>query len=626
MATTTVLANNDPLDGVRIIAPQGMLGYGYDAAVFLEYCERRRPHAICCDSGSTDSGPQKLALGTTTCPREAYVRDLAPLVFAAVKYKIPVLIGSCGGSGTNAQVDLFAEIIRELSNEHGYCVRVAKIYSEFDKAVVKSNIESGKVSPCGPVPPLTVEDVDATTVVVGQMGAEPYIAALSAEEPVDIILGGRAYDPAPFAAVCLKHGIDAGIAWHMGKILECGGTCVEPKQSMIFATVRKDSFDLEPTNDHSRCSVTSVAAHTLYEKTRPDLLPGPGGELNLQHSTYEQLTPTVVRVRGAVFEPRKYQVKLEGAKVTGFRSIYIGGIREPGLIAQIDTVLERVEQYGRSMNPTFEGENCRIAFHIYGKNGVMGPLEPVTVPAHELCIVGEVLAPTQELAHSVCNTLRVATLHCPYPYQIATAGNLAGPLSPLESDIGAASEFSVYHLMDVDDPVAPFPIFHETIGTPGQGDSRWPTYVRQAKEKSAAAQVLDAALKEMRAQRPDPVARWQEAVERGDKTIKLRDVATVLRSKNSGPYELTFDVMLPNEEIFEAVRSSRTLTKDILARAYNVKPETVLACLFFQQARAFKFTIPRVYSNGSFGETDMHGCQQHIPLGDIEIPLPALSA
>lgn len=86
--------------------------------------------------------------------------------------------------------------------------------------------------------------------------------------------------------------------------------------------------------------------------------------------------------------------------------------------------------------------------------------------------------------------------------------------------------------MDVDDPVAPFPIFHETIGTPGQGDSRWPTYVRQAKEKSAAAQVLDAALKEMRAQRPDPVARWQEAVERGDKTIKLRDVATVLRSKN----------------------------------------------------------------------------------------------
>lgn len=225
---------------------------------------------------------------------------------------------------------------------------------------------------------------------------------------------------------------------------------------MIFATVRKDSFDLEPTNDHSRCSVTSVAAHTLYEKTRPDLLPGPGGELNLQHSTYEQLTPTVVRVRGAVFEPRKYQVKLEGAKVTGFRSIYIGGIREPGLIAQIDVsaasrlrladVFPFVFDFADSARargavraeyePDVRGRELphRVPYirqergaplWLYGilnRNAdhtaqVMGPLEPVTVPAHELCIVGEVLAPTQELAHSVCNTLRVATLHCPYPYQ-----------------------------------------------------------------------------------------------------------------------------------------------------------------------------------------------------------------
>jgi len=247
---------------------------------------------------------------------------------------------------------------------------VAKIYSEFDKDVVCESIAKGKIGPCGPVPPLTVADVEASTVVVGQMGAEPYVEALSAEEPVDIILGGRAYDPAPFAAVCLKRGINPGIAWHMGKILECGGMCIEPKQPLIFATIRKDSFDLEPTNEDSRCSVTSVAAHTLYEKTRPDLLPGPGGVLNLQHTTYEQLTDRIVRVRGAVFEQRPYQVKLEAAKVTGFRSIFIGGIREPGLIAQIDNILPLVESYARSMNPTFTGKNCRIAFHVYGKNGV----------------------------------------------------------------------------------------------------------------------------------------------------------------------------------------------------------------------------------------------------------------
>ncbi|KAI0945597.1 hypothetical protein AcW1_001782 [Taiwanofungus camphoratus] len=395
-----------------------MLGYGYSAAEFLEACETRRPHAIICDSGSTDSGPQKLALGLTTCPRESYVRDLGPMLLACAKFRIPVLIGSCGGSGTNAQVDLFADIVRELADEHGYHFRVAKIYSEFDKDLVRSGIEQGKVSPCGPVPPLSAADVEATTVIVGQMGAEPYIAALSADEPVDIILGGRAYDPAPYAALCMKHGIDPGIAWHMGKILECGGLCAEPKTPLMFATIRKDSFDLEPTSPKSRCTTISVAAHTLYEKTRPDLLPGPGGVLNLHSATYEQLSDRVVRVKGSVFEPRPYQVKLEGAKVTGYRSIFVGGIRDPVLIGQIDSVLPLVETYARLMNPKFEGDGCRIAFHTYGKNGVMGPLEPHRVPAHELCILGEVLAPTQKLAHSVCNALRVALLHAPYPFQV----------------------------------------------------------------------------------------------------------------------------------------------------------------------------------------------------------------
>jgi len=256
----------------------------------------------------------------------------------------------------------------------------------------------------------------------------------------------------------------------------------------------------------------------------------------------------------------------------------------------------------------------------------MGPLEPCKTPAHELCILGEVLAPTQALAHSVCNAARVALLHAPYPNQIATGGNFAGPLTPLETDTGEASEFSIYHLMDVDNPVTPFPIRYETIGIPGQeeGESRWPSYMRSSKaEPSASEKALTRVRREMT--KVDPVAKWRAAIERGDKTIKLRDAATVLRSKNSGPYELTFDVILPNDEIFNAVKNSDTLTKEVLIRAYGVEPEKVLACLFFQQARAFKFTIARVHSNGGFGETDMHGCQQHIPLGDIDIPLgPAL--
>ena len=87
---------------------------------------------------------------------------------------------------------------------------------------------------------------------------------------------------------CMLHGIEPGIYWHMAKIMECGALCADPKGAVILATVRKDSFDLEPMAPNARCTTTSVAAHTLYEKSRPDLLAGPGGILDLNDSHYEQ--------------------------------------------------------------------------------------------------------------------------------------------------------------------------------------------------------------------------------------------------------------------------------------------------------------------------------------------------
>src|SRR5687768_16466688 len=112
----------------------------------------------------------------------------------------------------------------------------------------------------------------------------------------DIILGGRSYDPAPFAAFCLARGVQDGVAWHMGKIMECGGICAVPKGRSMIATVRQDSFDLIPLSPEERCTPLSVASHTLYEKTRPDRLPGPGGVLNLDNARYEQITEKICRV------------------------------------------------------------------------------------------------------------------------------------------------------------------------------------------------------------------------------------------------------------------------------------------------------------------------------------------
>jgi hypothetical protein len=67
----------------------------------------------------------------------------------------------------------------------------------------------------------------------------------------------------------------------MGKIMECGALCALPKGKTIIAHIQKDNFVLTPMNPIERCTPLSVCAHTMYEKTRPDLLAGPGGLLDL---------------------------------------------------------------------------------------------------------------------------------------------------------------------------------------------------------------------------------------------------------------------------------------------------------------------------------------------------------
>jgi hypothetical protein len=107
----------------NIITPVGMLGYGFDVqlnrAALQELAWHEAPTAIILDSGSTDSGPDKLALGGMTAPRSSYVRDLRNLLALSHEFHVPVIVGSAGGSGTDAHVDEFLKIIKEISDEEG---------------------------------------------------------------------------------------------------------------------------------------------------------------------------------------------------------------------------------------------------------------------------------------------------------------------------------------------------------------------------------------------------------------------------------------------------------------------------------------------------------------------------
>ena len=101
---------------------------------------------------------------------------------------------------------------------------------------------------------------------------------------------------------------------------------------------------------------------------------------------------------------------------------------------------------------------------------------------------------------------------------------------------------------------------------------------------------------------------------------KLRDLAQVIRSQNSGPFEITFDVIFADAGTYQRVKNSHVLTGELICTLYSVTPADIKALLFFDPAQAFKFTLQRGWAQGSIGERDTFGTQQHAPLLDIEIP------
>jgi len=102
---------------------------------------------------------------------------------------------------------------------------------------------------------------------------------------------------------------------------------------------------------------------------------------------------------------------------------------------------------------------------------------------------------------------------------------------------------------------------------------------------------------------------------------RLRDLASIIRSKNAGPYRLTFDVLFNDATLFGKVCESGAVTRESIARAYGVPPERVSSLFVVPMARAFKVTLVRPLGQGEFGDSDMYGCQQHVPLMDLPVEI-----
>jgi hypothetical protein len=98
----------------------------------------------------------------------------------------------------------------------------------------------------------------------------------------------------------------------------------------------------------------------------------------------------------------------------------------------------------------------------------------------------------------------------------------------------------------------------------------------------------------------------------------ILDAARVIRSKNSGPYELTLDIMFTDREMFELFRSRGIISSELICRLYRVTPADILGIVYFEPSNAVKVTIKRRIPSGAQGDTDIYGAQQHAPLLGIE--------
>ena len=444
------------------LAPSGSMGSGYNLKAF-ERGLAADPHFIGQDAGTTDTGPYYHGTGLPFLPLATYRHDLSFMLRAARARRIPLLIGSALTSGCDASLAQAVELVHELAREDGMKFRMAVISAEVDKTDLKRRMAEAPLQSLGPDGALTPGTIDQCGPIVAQMGTEPFIRALDAG--ADVIIAGRAYDDAIFAALPILRGFDKGLSLHCGKILECAGLSAIPYDlaEPLLGRVRHDHFEVEPCHTDHRCTTVSVAGHSLYERGDPCLQPGPGGINDLSDATFTQFDDRRVKVTGSRFVPDAvYRIKLEGAQRVGFRSIVMVGIRDPIMISQLDAIL--AEARTRSEDRFSASTGIHLNYRVYGRDAVMGALEPDRhLTSHEVGLMIDVVAPQQELATAVAMFVRGTLQHASYPGIVTTAGNMAYPFSPFGVPVGPAYRFAVYHLMPLTDPCEIFPMSIEEV-------------------------------------------------------------------------------------------------------------------------------------------------------------------
>lgn len=176
---------------LRMMATTGMVGYGYTEEAFQRGLAQGLDF-IAADGGSMDPGPHYLGQGIPFVSRKSIKRDLSLMIEAALEYQIPMLVGSCGGGGSDPQLNFVRDVVTEIAREKDLHFKMALIRAEQSADYLKKQCAAGKIESLGPISEMTENMIDESHRVVGMMGVEPFQKAITSG--AQIILAGRATD------------------------------------------------------------------------------------------------------------------------------------------------------------------------------------------------------------------------------------------------------------------------------------------------------------------------------------------------------------------------------------------------------------------------------------------------
>ena len=392
----------------RVVSACGALGYGYPKES-LEEALKGQIDAVISDGGSMDAGPYYLGTGTEYFEREAVKTDFRHMVHAGLKTGAPVILGSSGMAGGDRNLSWMLDVAKEVFAElNVQDAKVAVIPAELDPEVVIGELRKGALRPIGLGPELSEEALRESTIA-GQMGIHPLMTAL--ESGAQFILAGRSCDVALFASDMIRRGIDPGLAYHVGHVLECGALACDPgsPSDCLVAEIYDDGTALfVAPNPSRRCTPYSIAAHSLYEESHPQLQFYPEGILVMEKTEFFSKDSRVTGIRNSQFvhsdKPWPWSIKLEGSRRLGSRKVSLIYLDPADLSKVPADVL------------------------VYGRNGVQAT--PVEAGQRELGIIIETRAKTQQDATLLASLLTHYLIHYGYPGRKATAGNIAYPMSP----------------------------------------------------------------------------------------------------------------------------------------------------------------------------------------------------